>query len=95
MNAAAVPVAPFFATAGAFRGPSASPNTWPISFAFTSKRVLDMHKEGLSYRLIGRNVELSKNTVMEIVRREGRPVRRSERASPMRVSPLSAVKRVA
>jgi hypothetical protein len=28
-----------------------------------------MHKEGLSYRLIGRNVGLSKNTVMEIVRR--------------------------
>jgi putative DNA-invertase from lambdoid prophage Rac len=34
-----------------------------------AKRVLDMHKEGLSYRLIGRNVGLSKNTVMEIVRR--------------------------
>jgi hypothetical protein len=30
-----------------------------------------MHKEGLSYRLIGRNLGLSKNTVMEIVRREG------------------------
>jgi len=30
-----------------------------------------MHKEGLSYRLIGRNGGLSKNTVMEIVRREG------------------------
>jgi hypothetical protein len=30
-----------------------------------------MHKEDLSYRLIGRNVGLSKNTVMEIVRREG------------------------
>jgi hypothetical protein len=29
-----------------------------------------MHKEGLSYRLIGRNVGLSKNTVMEIVRRD-------------------------
>jgi IS30 family transposase len=28
-----------------------------------------MHKEGLSYRLIGRNLGLSKNTVMEIVRR--------------------------
>jgi putative DNA-invertase from lambdoid prophage Rac len=35
-----------------------------------AKRVLAMHKEGLSYRLIGRNVGLSKNTVMEIVRRE-------------------------
>jgi putative DNA-invertase from lambdoid prophage Rac len=34
-----------------------------------AKRVLAMHKEGLSYRLIGRNVGLSKNTVMEIVRR--------------------------
>jgi putative DNA-invertase from lambdoid prophage Rac len=34
-----------------------------------AKRVLDLHKEGLSYRLIGRNVGLSKNTVMEIVRR--------------------------
>ncbi len=28
-----------------------------------------MHKEGLSYPLIGRNVGLSKNTVMQIVRR--------------------------
>ena len=34
-----------------------------------AKRVLAMHKEGLSYRLIGRNVGLSKNTAMEIVRR--------------------------
>jgi putative DNA-invertase from lambdoid prophage Rac len=34
-----------------------------------AKRVLVMRKEGLSYRLIGRNVGLSKNTVMEIVRR--------------------------
>jgi len=29
-----------------------------------------MHKEGLSYRLIGRNVGLSKNTVMDIVQRD-------------------------
>jgi putative DNA-invertase from lambdoid prophage Rac len=36
-----------------------------------AKRVLAMHEEGLSYRLIGRNVGLSKNTVMEIVKREG------------------------
>jgi hypothetical protein len=28
--------------------------------------VLDMHKEGLSYPLIGRNVGLSKNTVMDM-----------------------------
>ena len=35
-----------------------------------AKRVLDLHKDGLSYRLIGRNLELSKNTVMDIVRRE-------------------------
>jgi putative DNA-invertase from lambdoid prophage Rac len=34
-----------------------------------AKRILSMHREGLSYRLIGRNVGLSKNTVMEIVRR--------------------------
>ena len=34
-----------------------------------AKKVLDMHAEGLSYRLIGRNVGLSKNTVMGIVRR--------------------------
>ena len=32
--------------------------------------MLDMHKEGLSYRLIGRNVGLSKNTVMDIVQRD-------------------------
>jgi putative DNA-invertase from lambdoid prophage Rac len=35
-----------------------------------AKKVLALHKEGLSYRLIGRNVGLSKNTVMEIVKRE-------------------------
>jgi DNA invertase Pin-like site-specific DNA recombinase len=35
-----------------------------------AKRVLALYREGLSYRLIGRNVGLSKNTVMEIVRRE-------------------------
>ena len=34
-----------------------------------AKKVLDLHREGLSYRLIGRNVGLSKNTVMDIVRR--------------------------
>jgi DNA invertase Pin-like site-specific DNA recombinase len=34
------------------------------------KRVLAMHKEGLSYRMIGRNIGLSKNMVMEIVKRE-------------------------
>jgi DNA-binding CsgD family transcriptional regulator len=28
-----------------------------------------MHREGLSYRLIGRNLGLSKNTVMQIVKR--------------------------
>jgi len=30
---------------------------------------LELHHEGLSYRLIGRNLGLSKNTVMEIVKR--------------------------
>jgi DNA-binding NarL/FixJ family response regulator len=34
--------------------------------------VLKLHEDGLSYRLIGRNVGLSKNTVMDIVRRETR-----------------------
>ena len=34
------------------------------------RRCSTMHRDGLSYRLIGRNVGLSKNTVMEIVRRE-------------------------
>jgi DNA invertase Pin-like site-specific DNA recombinase len=34
-----------------------------------AKKVLKLHEDGLSYRLIGRNVGLSKNTVMEIVRR--------------------------
>ena len=33
-----------------------------------------MRKDGLSYRLIGRNLGLSKNTVMDIVRR-GSPMR--------------------
>jgi DNA invertase Pin-like site-specific DNA recombinase len=35
-----------------------------------AKKVLQLHGEGLSYRLIGRNVGLSKNTVMDIVRRD-------------------------
>jgi putative DNA-invertase from lambdoid prophage Rac len=35
-----------------------------------AKKVLAMHQEGLSYRLIGPNVGLSKNTVMHIVRRQ-------------------------
>jgi hypothetical protein len=34
-----------------------------------ARKVLAMHRDRLSYRLIGRNVGLSKNTVMEIVRR--------------------------
>jgi len=34
-----------------------------------AKRVVELHHEGLSYRLIGRNLGLSKNTVMEIVKR--------------------------
>jgi DNA invertase Pin-like site-specific DNA recombinase len=34
-----------------------------------AKKVLAMHRDGLSYRLIGRNVGLSKNTVMEIIKR--------------------------
>ena len=34
-----------------------------------AKKVLRLHGDGLSYRLIARNVGLSKNTVMEIVRR--------------------------
>ena len=33
-----------------------------------AKRVLGMHADALSYRLIARNVGLSKNTVMDIVR---------------------------
>ena len=36
-----------------------------------AKKVLAMHRDGLSYRLIGRNLGLSKNTVMAIVRRAG------------------------
>jgi len=34
-----------------------------------AKRVLGLYEDGLSYRLIARNVGLSKNTVMDIVRR--------------------------
>jgi DNA invertase Pin-like site-specific DNA recombinase len=34
-----------------------------------AKRVLGMHADGLSYRLIARNVGMSMNTVMDIVRR--------------------------
>jgi hypothetical protein len=30
-----------------------------------------MHRDGLSYRVIGRNLGLSKNTVMQIVNRTG------------------------
>jgi putative DNA-invertase from lambdoid prophage Rac len=35
-----------------------------------TKKVVQLHSEGLSYRLIGRNVGLSKNTVMDIIRRD-------------------------
>jgi DNA invertase Pin-like site-specific DNA recombinase len=35
-----------------------------------TKKVLELAKEGLSYRLIGRNLGLSKNTVLKIVQRE-------------------------
>jgi putative DNA-invertase from lambdoid prophage Rac len=35
-----------------------------------AKKVLAQHRQGLSYRMIGRNLGLSKNTVMEIVKRE-------------------------
>ena len=38
-------------------------------------RVLSLHEEGLSYRLIARNVGLSKNSVMDIVQRQA-PVAR-------------------
>jgi putative DNA-invertase from lambdoid prophage Rac len=34
-----------------------------------ARRVVELHREGLSCRLIGRNLGLSKNTVMEIVNR--------------------------
>jgi DNA invertase Pin-like site-specific DNA recombinase len=34
-----------------------------------AKKVLGLHAEGLSYRLIARNLGLSKNTVMDIVKR--------------------------
>jgi hypothetical protein len=34
-----------------------------------AKRVIGMHADGPSYRFIARNVGLSKNTVMVIVRR--------------------------
>ena len=33
-------------------------------------KVLSLHAEGLSYQCIARNLGLSKNTVMEIVKRE-------------------------
>jgi len=40
-----------------------------LSGGAKAKKMLALHKEGLSYRLIARNVALSKSTVMEIVRR--------------------------
>jgi len=38
-----------------------------VDQAKKAKKVLGFHKQGPCYRLIGRNVGLSKNTVMEIV----------------------------
>ena len=35
-----------------------------------AEKVLKLHNEGLSYRLIGRNLGLSKNTVKNIIRRQ-------------------------
>jgi len=40
----------------------------PIQLVEPRALALAVRPEGLSYRLIGRNVGLSKNTVMEIVR---------------------------
>ena len=45
-----------------------------------AKRVLGIHVDGLSYRLIARNVGLSKNTVIDIIRRN-RPMLSAEQAS--------------
>ena len=42
-------------------------NQWSVGVR--TKKVLAQHRQGLSYRLIGRNLGLSKNTVMEMVRR--------------------------
>jgi putative DNA-invertase from lambdoid prophage Rac len=48
-----------------------------------AKPVLAMHKEGLSYRLIGRNVGLSRNTVMEaLARKRGAYVVRARPTQP-------------
>jgi putative DNA-invertase from lambdoid prophage Rac len=38
-----------------------------------AEKVLERHRDGLSYRLIGRNIGLSKNTLMQIVQRESQP----------------------
>ena len=38
-----------------------------------AKKVLSRHKEGVSYRRIGCNVGLSKNTIMRIIRRAAIP----------------------
>jgi DNA invertase Pin-like site-specific DNA recombinase len=43
-----------------------------------AEKIRDLREQGLSYRLIGRNLGLSKNTVMSIVRRSSTP----EGASP-------------
>ena len=47
-----------------------------------AKRVLGMHADGLSYRLIARNVGMSKNTVIEIVRRSTGPRPEIHRRGP-------------
>jgi DNA-directed RNA polymerase specialized sigma24 family protein len=39
-----------------------------------AEKVLDRHRDGLSYRLIARKLGLSKNTVMAIVQRANQPV---------------------
>jgi len=51
-------------------------------------RVLSLHEEGLSYRLIARNVGLSKNTVMDIVQRH---LIASKKAASGRAAALLAV----
>jgi putative DNA-invertase from lambdoid prophage Rac len=52
------------------RGVKLGRQLWHRPSDKTAKKVLFLHKEGLSYRLIGRNLGLSKNTAMEIVKRE-------------------------
>jgi hypothetical protein len=69
-NSSAISVGTASSQVWLLREPEASSQAVQRPSDKKTQEVLAQHKQGRSYRLIGRNLGLSKNTVMEIVERE-------------------------